>query len=143
MIGSTKGPRMRTMTDLVTIGLLLLGGFAFLIGWVVGVVLLWRSRTWPTWEKVLGTLIVPGGLSLPVLIALFVPAGYTCSGHGGSSMPAVVTCEGGVPVGAGISLIMVLTLAQLVASGVLLLAARGEGMRGPASTPAPGGASPA
>ncbi len=43
--------------------LLLLGGFVFGVGWIIGLVLLWSSAVWKPWEKLLGTLIVPGGLA--------------------------------------------------------------------------------
>lgn len=42
--------------------LLLFGGFLYMIGWAVGVAKLWTSRSWSWWEKVLGTLVLPGGL---------------------------------------------------------------------------------
>ena len=41
--------------------MLLLGGFVFLIGWLVGVVLLWTSKIWTLRDKLIGTLVVPGG----------------------------------------------------------------------------------
>src|SRR4051812_27169536 len=31
--------------------------------WIVGVVLLWRSRAWTRRDKIVGTLLVPGGLA--------------------------------------------------------------------------------
>jgi hypothetical protein len=43
--------------------LLLLGGFVFYVGWIAGLVLLWSSRVWTTREKLVGTLVVPGGLA--------------------------------------------------------------------------------
>jgi hypothetical protein len=45
-----------------TIVLLMLGAFLVGIGWVVGVVALWRSRVWSVPEKLMGTLLWPGGL---------------------------------------------------------------------------------
>jgi hypothetical protein len=51
--------------------LLLLGGFVFGVGWIVGLVLLWSSSVWTWWEKLLGTLIVPGGLALPLYVFVF------------------------------------------------------------------------
>jgi uncharacterized membrane protein len=39
-------------------------------GWLVGVWLLWGSRIWTRAEKLIGTLIVPGGLGLPVFVLL-------------------------------------------------------------------------
>jgi hypothetical protein len=52
-----------------TIVLLLLGAFFVGIGWVVGVVALWRSRVWTVPEKLIGTLLWPGGLVTGVLFA--------------------------------------------------------------------------
>jgi len=46
----------------VTIAWLLFGCLAFGVGWLVGVNLLWRSLTWSRSEKLLGTLVLPGGL---------------------------------------------------------------------------------
>lgn len=45
------------------IGLLLFGGFLFAVGWFVGVYLLWSSRVWRLSDKIIGTLLVPGGLA--------------------------------------------------------------------------------
>ncbi len=38
--------------------------------WVVGVVLLWRSRAWSVRDKLLGTLVVPGGLAFVIYVAV-------------------------------------------------------------------------
>jgi hypothetical protein len=88
------------MLDGLAIGLLLLGGFALLVGWFVGVVLLWRSGTWRIRDKLLGTLFFPGGLLLPVLFVLGhgrnafgkgcvenIPAGGTPVNHCTSTIP--------------------------------------------------------
>jgi uncharacterized membrane protein len=37
------------------------------IGWLVGVALMWSSDRWRTREKLLGTLVVPGGLGAVIL----------------------------------------------------------------------------
>ncbi len=63
--------------------LLLAGGFAFVVGWFVGVGLLWSSATWRLRDKLLGTLVWPGGL-----FALFVLPGLAFSVAARSS-PAV------------------------------------------------------
>jgi uncharacterized membrane protein len=52
--------------------LLLFGGFAFFFGWVIGLILLWSSAVWTPWEKLLGTLIVPGGLAGWFFLLAFV-----------------------------------------------------------------------
>ncbi len=48
--------------------LLLLGGYALLVGWFVGVGLLWSSTTWRVRDKILGTFVLPGGLLSLVLL---------------------------------------------------------------------------
>jgi hypothetical protein len=49
--------------------LLLLGGILLpVVGWFIGVVLLWRSDRWTRLDKVIGTLVVPGGLLLPLWV---------------------------------------------------------------------------
>jgi hypothetical protein len=40
--------------------LLLFGGFLALIGWLVGLVLLWSSPRWTVVDKLVETLVLPG-----------------------------------------------------------------------------------
>ena len=54
---------MRGTREWAAIFLLLFGGFALGIGWVVGLVLLWSSRAWSTLDKLVGTFVLPGGLA--------------------------------------------------------------------------------
>jgi hypothetical protein len=87
----------------VTIGALLIGGVVLpIIGWVVGVVLLWVSRAWTVREKVIGTLVVPFGLA-PALVYTFVMLTYsaqTCisitRNQFGGGQHVTTTCTGGV-----------------------------------------------
>ncbi|WP_224390347.1 hypothetical protein [Pseudonocardia sp. ICBG1293] len=54
--------------DIVAVLLLFLGGFVVpVIGWVVGVVMLWTSPRWETRDKWWGTLVVPGVIVLGFL----------------------------------------------------------------------------
>ena len=56
-------------TDYVALVLLPIGGILIpLLGWLAGVALLWSSKVWSDRDKLLGTLIVPGGLLLPVYL---------------------------------------------------------------------------
>jgi hypothetical protein len=58
----TSGPvDARGVHEWTAIFLLLFGGFFFGVGWIIGLIALWSSRCWNTWEKLLGTLVVPGG----------------------------------------------------------------------------------
>jgi uncharacterized membrane protein len=60
-------PARPRWTDVAAIPLLLVGGFIPpVLGWIVGVVLLWISDVWSTRDKIIGTLVVPGGLALPL-----------------------------------------------------------------------------
>ena len=58
--------------------LLPLGGFAFGVGWLVGLVLLWSSRLWTTREKLIGTLIVPGGIATTLLVVVLTGTKRRC-----------------------------------------------------------------
>jgi HAAS len=65
------GPTERRGTrEWAAVFLLLFGFIAAGVGWVVGVILLWRSRAWTTRDKLIGTLVLPGGLFLTVPLLL-------------------------------------------------------------------------
>lgn len=49
--------------------LLLLGGLVFVVGWLLGAALLWASPTWRVRDKVLGTLVWPGGLAVVLVLS--------------------------------------------------------------------------
>lgn len=54
------------------IAALLLGGVIIPgIGWFLGVILLWVSRVWTARDKLIGTLVLPGGLALPFFLFMF------------------------------------------------------------------------
>ena len=58
--------------EIAALILLLIGGIVIpVVGWLVGVVLLWVSSAWTARQKLLGTLVVPGGLALPVSLLVF------------------------------------------------------------------------
>jgi uncharacterized membrane protein len=66
--------------DVVALVLLLLGGVVIpVIGWLVGVVLLWISSAWTARQKLLGTLVVPGGLALPVGLLVVATSRSSCT----------------------------------------------------------------
>jgi len=68
---SAPGPiDQRSWREWAAVILLVLGGFAFGVGWLVGLVLLWTSRLWTTREKLIGTLIVPGGIATALLVVV-------------------------------------------------------------------------
>lgn len=59
--------------------MLTVGSLLPVLGWLVGVALLWSSRRWSTGEKVLATLVTPGGPGLLLYLGAVVP-GRTCIG---------------------------------------------------------------
>lgn len=65
--------------QIAAVVLLLVGGVFAGIGWIVGAVLLWSSQAWTTREKIVGTLLVPGGLATALYLGLAV-GGEECGG---------------------------------------------------------------
>lgn len=55
--GATNASTSSRRSDAWVPWLLLTGGFAFVVGWFVGVGLLWSSSTWRLRDKLLGTLV--------------------------------------------------------------------------------------
>jgi hypothetical protein len=70
----TAVPLVGGEQELRAVSLLLAGGLLLGIGWVFGVVFLWRSTVFSTRDKVLGTAVVPGGV-LPAVYVLLRPFG--------------------------------------------------------------------
>ena len=64
-------PRHRGWHENLAIVLLVVGGAFWGFGWFAGVVLLWLSEVWTVRDKLIGTFVVPGGLSLPLLLLVF------------------------------------------------------------------------
>ena len=105
--------------DVVALVLLLVGGLALpVVGWVIGVVLLWVSDSWTTIEKLIGTFVVPGGLALPVFLLTFAGWTESCSGPPGGPL----VCTGGPSQGmqvAGIVGTVVLFVLPLLSTAFL------------------------
>lgn len=84
----------------LAIPLLLVGGVVIpVIGWIVGTVFLWLSRCWTLRDKLIGTLLVPGGLLAAILLPTLSVSTETCiSGSGVDSSGHPFTtqhCTGG------------------------------------------------
>lgn len=113
------GPRARDIAALV---LLPIGGVILpVIGWFVGAVLLWVSDAWNTRDKVIGTLIFPGGLLVPIGL-LFVGTGESScieiSSGGGPTTARTCSAEGGTNWGL-VALFILLIVAPLVTTAYL------------------------
>src|SRR5688572_23941216 len=66
--------------EVTAVALLTLGSLIPLIGWLVGVILLWTSRRWRLGEKLIATLIVPGGPGLALFVLMTLPARVCSTG---------------------------------------------------------------
>ncbi len=82
------------------------------IGWVVGAILLAGSNVWTSREKVIGLLLVPGGL-LPAATFLAFASGPVCSSIVVQGREVSGTCSGGMPVWLAYVLVAALILAPL------------------------------
>lgn len=115
--------------ELAAVLLLTLGSVLLpLLGWLIGAVLLWASARWTTREKLLGTLVLPGGL-VPVLYLAF-GVGLPCVTSSFSDAQGRVTvlqdtCSNRFPPPAlGALATLVLLLAPLAVAAWLLKRAR-------------------
>jgi hypothetical protein len=100
--------RHSSALDIAALVLLLIGGIVLpVVGWLAGVVLLWISDSWTTNEKLVGTLVVPGGLALPVFLSVVGTSTESCSGSPGEPLTCV-----GEPSGAmhAVGIVVVLAL---------------------------------
>lgn len=123
-----SGPGAREWAAIV---LLLLGGFVFLFGWVLGLVLLWSSATWTLRDKLIGSLLLPGGLTASVtLLAMgsFASGSETCfaSDDGAGNITRTCSESGGGSV-FGAVLLIVLALSPIATAIYLTWRARSAG----------------
>jgi hypothetical protein len=86
---ATRRPDRRGTHEWAAIFLLLFGGFIFVFGWIAGVILLWSSRAWNTRDKVIGTLIVPGGLASALIVGFLTGTKRKCTS--GLGRPTICT----------------------------------------------------
>jgi uncharacterized membrane protein len=98
--------------EILALILLPVGGFLWLIGWVVGAILLATSTVWTSREKAIGLLVVPGGL-LPAGLFGLMAGSRLCSEIIESGRVVSETCSGGMPVWLGWVLMAVLVVAPI------------------------------
>jgi hypothetical protein len=117
-------PRKVGWKEVGALVLLPVGGVLIpVLGWFVGIVLLWVSDAWSTRDKLIGTLVWPGGLLVPLGLGVVSTGAESCveiSSGGGPTTAQNCADEG---AGAGdilkIVLIVVLVLAPLVTTAYL------------------------
>jgi len=115
--------------EITAVALMTLGSLILVVGWAVGAILLWTSRRWTTREKLLGTLVVPGG---PFLILLSVQFGgrvctseQTFTDSAGGTTTIAEQCSGfAFPPYLGIPLFFAWLVLPFLVGGLLLGRAR-------------------
>lgn len=112
--------------EVAAIGLMTIGSVVPFFGWLVGTILLWTSRRLRLGEKLLMTLVVPGGPLLLIPLAVLV-GGRVCTtsatsdSAGTSVQDQTTTCSGfAFPVWLGIPLLIVVLVGPFVIGGLLL-----------------------
>jgi hypothetical protein len=116
--------------DKAIIAILLVGGIILpVLGWLIGVVMLWVSSAWRVKDKIIGTLLVPGGLLLPVVLLLVGVTGSTSTTTCGQSPTitgtsavdgtVVSTNSGGVHCTGGTPIAVTVAFALLLAFSVI------------------------
>ena len=124
----TQGRRPGIGLEVGAVVMLTVGSVIPVIGWVVGLILLWSSGVWRRSEKLLGTLIVPGGPGLILLFGL-IPS-QTCISSSGGPVGGPVTTTGPVctgfalPPALGIAIMLLVLIAPIVFAIVLISRAR-------------------
>ena len=98
--------------EILALVLLPFGGVLWVIGWFVGLILLATSKVWTSREKVIGALVLPGGL-LPAFLLGTFPS-RICSQTVADGRVVSETCSGGtVPVWLAWAILAVLVIAPI------------------------------
>jgi hypothetical protein len=111
--------------EIAAVLLLTIGSLIPFVGWLAGAILLWASRRFRLGEKILATLVVPGG-PFTVLIVGGLMGGQQCSTYSttdsaGNSVQGPTTCNGfAFPPWLGIPLLLVALVGPFVIGGILL-----------------------
>ena len=123
IVRAAGGPAMASHPgglEIAAVILLLIGGILAGIGWVVGVILLWTSPRWHWTDKLLGTLVWPGGL-VGILIlsgAAALQISYSCNSAPG--LQTTCTTPAGPPAWV-FPILLALVLAAQVLVAIRLL----------------------
>jgi hypothetical protein len=118
------GGRRARPLEIAALILLPIGGVVLpVLGWLVGVTLLWISDAWTTRDKLIGTLVLPGGLLVPLGFGVLASGSGACveisSGGGPTTAQNCVDEAGGSGDILQIVLIVVLVLAPLATTAYL------------------------
>lgn len=124
VVGRPGGLEVAAVAVLLLAGIagLVIGIPGIVVGWGTGVVLLWVSSRWRWTDKLLGTLVWPGGLATPLLIMSLPASTSGCTG--GSGIATRCTGGSGLPPWLGIPVVIVIVAAPILVGIRLLLRAR-------------------
>jgi len=124
--GSARKPL--GVREIAAVILLPLGGFIFLAGWIVGLVLLWASPRWRWPDKLLGTLVWPFGYAgalYGLLAGAFTDAANNAGPSCGYGCTSTSTSQGGgMPQWLGDLILAVVFVAPIAVAIWLVLRAR-------------------
>src|SRR5688500_14152707 len=99
--------------EILALILLPIGGFIVpVVGWVIGAILLASSQVWTSREKVIGLLVVPGGL-LPAGLVGLTAGSRVCNEIIENGRVVSESCSGGMPVWLGSVIMAVLVIAPI------------------------------
>jgi uncharacterized membrane protein len=109
----------------VRVGLLEIGALILTpLIWPIGVILLWTSSAWNTRDKLIGTLVPPGGLftSLLVLGITATARGQVCSGGYNRGHQIPTTCSGGLHGIGGLAggILLLLVILSPILTGIYM-----------------------
>jgi hypothetical protein len=126
-IAATGRVRRRLgVREVAAVVLLLIGGFIFVAGWVVGLILLWASPRWRWPDKLLGTLVWPFGYA-GVLYGLLAGAFTSAANNAGSFCGYGCTSTsqgGGMPTWLGVLILVAAFVPPIAVAIWLVLRAR-------------------
>ena len=130
------GPARAGWTEVVALILLPIGGIIVpIVGWVVGAVLLWVSDAWSTKDKLIGTLLFPGGLLIPLALLFLAEESGGC----GSVVNPQLQPQQGVPScppADGVGAWEILVMAALVIVPLMAIAYLARRLMRPPAAPA-------
>jgi hypothetical protein len=110
--------------------LLTIGSLLFVVGWLAGIVMVWSSRRWTLLEKLVATLVFPGGPGLALWLSVLAVGQTTCtsttSGEGLATGSTETCTSTGftLPAHFGAILVVAWLVLPVVVAGVLLHRAR-------------------
>ncbi|MGO3233015.1 MAG: hypothetical protein ACTIKT_06050 [Microbacterium sp.] len=117
--GNTPAPRDSRGYLIGTGSLLLAGGFLAGLGWVLGLFMLWHSKSHSVTSKIICTFVWPGGLAA-ALVSLFIPVGTTPGYFVDTSVVPVAPATSGWTIAYIIAIFVIPIVTQCVALRIAL-----------------------